>query len=106
LELLRPLDGRMVEHAPSGSVATTDFGDGRVGRARLMGVAQDWRRMGVGRVLAEALIEAAREWGCSRVVADARAEAVDYYGVCGFETVSDEYYIKGIGPHRRVERAV
>lgn len=106
LELLRPLECRMAEHAPPGSVAATDYGDERVGRARLMGVEPEWRRMGVGRALAEAVIEAARHWDCDRVVADARAEAVYYYVACGFEVVSDEYYIKNIGPHRRVEKTI
>ena len=104
LELLRSRDRRMAEHAPPHSVAASDFGHERVGRARLMGVAPEWRRKGVGRALAEATLEAARGWECSRVVADARAEAVDYYLACGFNEVSDDYYIKDIGPHKRVEK--
>ena len=106
LELLRPVGARMAEHAPPDSVAATAYGNLRVGRARLMGVAPEWRRKGIGRALNEAVIEAARKWGCDRIVADARAEAVYYYVACDFDVVSDDYYIKDIGSHRRVEREV
>lgn len=106
LQMMGPMDKRQAEHNPAGSVAATDFGSERVARARLMGVHPSYRRKGVGRALIKGVMEAAREWACAKVTADARIEALDYYLACGFEVVSNEYYIKNIGPHYRVERTV
>ena len=52
-----------------------------------MSVAPAYRRTGLGRRLAEALIDAARGWGMQRVVLETSAdwtEVVEFYVRCGF----------------------
>lgn len=61
-----------------------------VGRVVRMAVAADYRRLGIGRALLDALLAAARERGFRRVVletTDTWQEAIAFYRRCGFRVV-------------------
>ncbi|OMQ15306.1 hypothetical protein A7K94_0210455 [Modestobacter sp. VKM Ac-2676] len=58
------------------------------------------RGLGVGRALvAEGLVWVAAHGG-DLVWCDARAAAVGFYERIGFTTVTDEYELRPVGPHR------
>lgn len=64
------------------------------------------RGRGLGRALALAGIAAARHAGVELVWCNARAPAVAFYRKLGFEVISPEFEIAGIGPHFRMTLAL
>ena len=55
--------------------------DGHIGR---MAVLKDWRRVGVGAALLDALTEEARKRGCKEVTVSVPLQAADFYRGNGF----------------------
>ena len=58
-----------------------------------MSVAADHRRVGLGRLVVEELLETARDWGATAVVLETSAnwnEVVSFYRSCGFAITHDE----------------
>ena len=68
-------------------------------RLRGMATAPTRRRQGIGRALLAACIDHARARGAVELWCNARLVAVAFYEHAGFEIVSDEFDIPGIGPH-------
>lgn len=68
-------------------------------RLRGMATAPTHRRRGVGRALLDACVEHAAGEGGAEVWCNARLGAVPFYEAAGFEVVSGEFDIAGIGPH-------
>ncbi len=82
--------GRMVPH-----------GDAvKIGR---MAVLADWRRRGVGRLILEALQEAARAEGFRKAILHAQLHAEEFYRKCGYEPLGEPFEEAGIA-HRLMER--
>jgi GNAT superfamily N-acetyltransferase len=73
---------------------------------RLRGMATDpsLRRQGVGNALLVACIDHVLAQGGGELWANARLPAVEFYTRAGFEVVSPEFDIPGIGPHVVVRR--
>jgi GNAT superfamily N-acetyltransferase len=73
---------------------------------RLRGMATEpmLQRRGVGRALLAACVDHVVSEGGGELWANARLPAVDFYTRAGFEVVSDEFEIEGIGPHVVVRR--
>jgi predicted GNAT family N-acyltransferase len=69
--------------------------DGRLGR---MAVLAPWRRRGVGRALADALIARARERGMCRLALHAQTHAAGFYRALGFAEQGAIFEEAGI-PH-------
>lgn len=67
--------------------------DGHLGR---MAVLKDWRGAGVGRALAQALLDKARERGMRRIVLHAQMYAAGFYRRLGFEEFGVEFEEVGI----------
>ncbi len=57
------------------------------------------QRRGVGRALLTACIDHVTSQGGGELWANARLPAVDFYARAGFEVVSEQFDIPGIGPH-------
>jgi GNAT superfamily N-acetyltransferase len=68
-------------------------------RLRGMATAPSHRRRGVGRAVLDACLRHAADEGGTEVWCNARLVAVPFYEAAGFEVVSDEFEIAGIGPH-------
>lgn len=73
-------------------------------RLRAMATSESIRGSGLGAMLVDALCDRVRAEGGSSVWADARTAASGFYTRLGFEIVSDEYVVEGIGPHVRMRR--
>ena len=69
--------------------------DGQIGR---MAVLKEWRGLGVGSALLEALLQIARNRGFSQVFLNSQTRAVSFYSRRGFKVVSGEFMDAGI-PH-------
>jgi len=67
--------------------------DGHLGR---MAVVAEWRGRGVGRALAQALLQKARERGMLRIVLHAQTHATGFYRKLGFEVFGAEFEEAGI----------
>ena len=83
------------------SLYEEDRVDGPAGGWRLRGMATDPEVRGVGfgaALLAACLAEVAAAGG-SELWCNARMVAVGFYRKGGFEVVSDEFEVPGIGPH-------
>ncbi len=76
--------------------------DGHIGR---MAVLKEWRAMGVGALLLQALIEQARQRGHARVRLNAQAYAAGFYRRYGFEVSGAEFMEAGI-PHVAMQRGL
>lgn len=74
-------------------------GPGRGWRLRGMATESDVRGSGFGRALLVACIEHVAASGGGELWCNARMGAVDFYRVAGFDVVSEEFDIPGIGPH-------
>ena len=72
--------------------------DGQIGR---MAVLKEWRGLGVGSALLEALLQMARTRGFSKVFLNSQTRAVAFYSRRGFEVASGEFMDAGI-PHVRM----
>ncbi len=75
-------------------------------RLRGMATAPDVRGQGVGRALVEACVRQVAEWGGGELWCNARTPAVGFYEGAGFEVVSSEFDIPGVGPHVVMRRLV
>lgn len=71
---------------------------------RYMAVSPDSRRLGVGRLLVNALEEIAKEEGAERIMLDARSEAVGFYLVLGYRVVADSYKLFGEIQHYLMDK--
>ena len=75
-------------------------------------VGQVWveerrRGEGLGKAIMDEAERQARERGCTRVFLDTfEVQAPGFYTKLGFEIVSDEYEVEGIGPHVRMRRGL
>lgn len=69
--------------------------DGHIGR---MAVMPDWRGMGVGRALLDALMDEARQYRMPRLLLHAQTAAAGFYRRFGFGAAGDEFMEAGI-PH-------
>jgi ribosomal protein S18 acetylase RimI-like enzyme len=102
------LDGEIVGiasllHRP---LATVYGGAGGDGGWQLRGMATDpcVRGKGFGSPLVSACIEYAKENGGTYVWCNARIGALGFYERLGFEILSEEFDIHGVGPHRVMRR--
>lgn len=68
-------------------------------RLRGMATAPEWQGHGIGANVLSACLRHAREKRGSLMWCNARSGALAFYRRHGFETVGDEFDIKGIGPH-------
>jgi GNAT superfamily N-acetyltransferase len=75
-------------------------------RLRAMATSELIRGSGLGRMLVDAVCERIVADGGSSVWASARTTAAEFYTRLGFEIVSDEYEVEGIGPHVRMRRGL
>jgi predicted GNAT family N-acyltransferase len=71
----------------------------RAYRLRGMAVAEAAQGSGLGRALIEAAVRQLEARGAEVLWCNARTSASGFYRNLGFETVSDEFEIPGIGPH-------
>ena len=71
-------------------------------RLRMMGVRPELRRSGIGRGLLDACAQHATSCGGRLLWCNARVVALDFYRAWGFEVVSDEFDVPGVGPHYRM----
>lgn len=69
-------------------------------RLRAMAVANDARRLGIGKQLVEFGLSHCRQQGVKVVWCDARKVAFDFYRSLDFSEFEDEYEIPIIGTHR------
>ncbi len=60
---------------------------------RYMGVLEEFRGRGLGRLLVESLEQAAREKDFRHIILDARENAVGFYIVLGYEVVGESYLL-------------
>ncbi len=87
-------DHALALDAQSNAVGTARLlPDGHLGR---MAVLAQWRGKGVGRALAQALLEKARERGLRRTVLHAQAHAAGFYRKLGFVEFGAEFEEAGI----------
>lgn len=66
---------------------------------RGMATLEQHRGKGYGNKLVNFAVVYLRKLGAHYVWCNARKKAVKFYHDCGFEIVSDEFEVKGIGPH-------
>lgn len=85
--------GRLLEHVP---------GTGRIGR---MAVRQPLRGAGAGRLVLDALMQAARERGETEVLLHAQTSAVAFYARFGFVARGPQFIDAGI-PHVEMTRGL
>lgn len=71
---------------------------------RYMGVVDECRGYGIGRLLVESLEEAAREKGFKQIILDARENAVGFYIVLGYEVVGESYLLFESIQHYRMKK--
>jgi predicted GNAT family N-acyltransferase len=74
--------------------------DGHIGR---MAVLKEWRGMGVGALLLQALLDQARRRGHANVCLNAQAYAIGFYRRYGFAVSGPEFTEAGI-PHLAMQR--
>jgi len=67
--------------------------DGHIGR---MAVVKEWRRMGIGAAILEALMKEARKRGHAEVVVSAQLQAAEFYRGFGFAAEGKVYKDAGI----------
>ena len=67
--------------------------EGRIGR---MAVVKEWRRMGIGAAIMEALMREARKRGHKEVTLSAQLQAAEFYRGFGFEAEGKVYKDAGI----------
>ena len=67
--------------------------DGRIGR---MAVVKEWRRMGIGAAIMEALMREARKRGHKEVTLSAQLQAAEFYRGFGFTAEGKVYKDAGI----------
>lgn len=79
-------------HDPRGDVGS------EVWRVRGMAVSPEWQRQGFGARLLSAVKAVAEKRG-GGVWANVRLPALPFYTAQGFRVDSDEFQIRGIGPH-------
>ena len=74
---------------------------GTAGGWRLRGMAtdEDARGRGAGRALLAACVAHVAAGGGGELWCNARTPAVPFYAAAGFEVLSDEFDVPGIGPH-------
>jgi len=91
-------DGRVVGIA---SLYREDRAGGPAGGWRLRGMATDpgVRGAGFGAAVLAASIDHVAAEGGTEVWCNARLPAVGFYRRAGFDVVSDEFDVEGIGPH-------
>jgi predicted GNAT family N-acyltransferase len=96
--------GRVVGIA---SLYREDRAGGPAGGWRLRGMATDpsVRGAGHGAAVLDASIDHVAAQGGSELWCNARMPAVGFYRRAGFEVVSDEFEVEGIGPHVVMVRA-
>ncbi|MDQ4096602.1 MAG: GNAT family N-acetyltransferase [Actinomycetota bacterium] len=75
-------------------------------RLRGMATEPSRRGRGVGRALLQACVDHVAAEGGGELWANARMVAVEFYGRFGFEVVSEQFEIEGIGPHVVMRRLV
>lgn len=66
---------------------------------RGMATLQAYRGRGCGNKLVNFGVIYLQRLGANYIWCNARKKAVKFYHDCGFEIISDEFEIKGIGPH-------
>ena len=90
------------------SLYEEDRVDGRAGGWRLRGMATDAgvRGAGFGALLLAACVDEVAGAGGTELWCNARLPAVGFYQRGGFEVVSEEFDVPGIGPHVVMSRPV
>jgi predicted GNAT family N-acyltransferase len=91
-------------HADDGTAIGTGrlLPDGHIGR---MAVLKDWRGMGAGALLLQALVERARSRGDAAARLNAQISAAGFYRRYGFEVSGPEFIEAGIA-HVPMQRAL
>lgn len=93
-------------HVIARDAAQRPIGTGRLTPERKIGrmaVLAEWRGLGVGAALLEALVDAARNRGWPEVTLHAQTHALPFYAAQGFEAFGDEFMEAGI-PHRKMRK--
>lgn len=93
-------------HVIARDAAQRPIGTGRLTPERKIGrmaVLAEWRGLGVGAALLEALVEAARSRGWPEVTLHAQTHALAFYAAQGFEAFGDTFMEAGI-PHRKMRK--
>jgi predicted GNAT family N-acyltransferase len=75
-------------------------------RLRGMATAEDTRGRGVGRALLAACVDHVAANGGGELWCNARTPAVGFYAGAGFDVLTGEFDIPGIGPHMLMSRVV
>ncbi|WP_316817490.1 GNAT family N-acetyltransferase [Pedobacter nyackensis] len=102
--------GRFIGHKIV-SVATfypedcVEIGDGGF-RLRGMATDPDFSGNGYGAELIKFAINELRSVNASYIWCHARSSAVGFYKKLGFEVISDEFEVQGIGPHFKMSKAI
>lgn len=73
---------------------------------RAMATSPRYRGRGVGRLLLAAAENYVKEKGALAIWANARTSALGFYINAGYQSVSEEFMIEGIGPHYLVVKSV
>ncbi|HDZ16189.1 MAG TPA: GNAT family N-acetyltransferase [Methylophaga aminisulfidivorans] len=73
---------------------------------RAMATSRQSRGQGIGRLLLSAAEEYAKTAGASVVWANARQSAIGFYKKAGYDVISEEFVIDGIGPHYLVSKSL
>ncbi len=75
-------------------------------RLRGMATSPDRRGVGIGRAILEACTRHVAEAGGGELWCNARTTAMGFYARAGFEVVSEEFEVEGIGPHVVMRRLI
>lgn len=81
------LDGKVV------GVARIQKNSAQEAQIRYMGVLEEYRGHGIGRMLVESLEEAAKEKEFEHVILNARENAVGFYVILGYEVIGESYVL-------------
>jgi ribosomal protein S18 acetylase RimI-like enzyme len=73
---------------------------------RYMGVLDEYQGRGIGRMLVEALENAARDKCFEYIVLDARENAVGFYIVLGYEVVGESYLLFDSIQHYKMKKSL
>jgi ribosomal protein S18 acetylase RimI-like enzyme len=63
------------------------------GQIRLMGVIEDYRSKGVGRIIMDEMEASLKNQGAEYIVIHARDYALDFYKKCGYEVTQKSYFL-------------
>jgi GNAT superfamily N-acetyltransferase len=80
--------------------------EGKGYQLRGMATLAEYRGQGLGKLIVDFAINQLKQKGAGYIWCNARKVAAKFYGDCGFEIISPEFEIKGIGPHYVMYRTI